>query len=251
MPDLDLLTWLGAIGIALAAGCASGLSGFGAGLMMSAFLVPVLGAKSAVAVLAVTMVATNIGRAFAFATTPSWRSAALVLTGALPAMVPGAWLLAGMSEALAALVVGIVLLASLIWRRLLKGRSLKLGAGPLVAGGAVVGLLSGLSTGGGVLIIPLLLGAGLHSAELIVTDAVISLALHVARVAAYGRLELLDAPGLVLGLILGLATVPGSWLAAMLVRRTGAHVHALALELLVACVGFLIVVQAVAELMAP
>jgi uncharacterized membrane protein YfcA len=250
MPDLDLLTWLVAIGVALAAGCASGLSGFGAGLMMSAFLVPVLGAKSAVAVLAVTMVATNIGRAFAFATAPSWRSAALVLAGALPAMLPGAWLLAGMNEAMAALIVGIVLLASLAGRRLLKDRALKLGAGALVAGGAAVGLLSGLSTGGGVLIIPLLLGAGLRSAELIVTDAIISLTVHVARVAAYGRLELLDVPGLVLGLILGLATVPGSWLAAALVRRTGAHVHALALELLVGCVGMLIVLWALAELVA-
>jgi len=247
MPDLNALSWIAAIAVAIVAGCASGLSGFGAGLMMSALLVPLLGAKSAVAVLAVSMVATNLGRAAAFAATPSWPSALIILTGALPTMVPGAWLLSRMSDTAAALLVGVVLLASVAARRVHARSDRKVGPGILIAGGATVGLLAGLSTGGGVLIIPLLLGAGLRSAQLIVTDAVISLTLHIARVVAYGLLELLDKRGLLLGLVLGLATVPGSWLAAAIVRRTGAHVHALALELLVTGVGLFIVLRAVMD----
>jgi uncharacterized protein len=243
---LDLGTGLAAVLIAAMAGCLSGLSGFGAGLMLSAFLVPILGAKTAVAVLAVTMFVTNAGRALAFQVMPTWRTAGLVLLGAIPAMVPGAWFLARISDVAAALIVGIVLLASLVARRYFKKHGVTAGDGALVAGGAAAGGVSGLSTGGGTLIIPLLMGAGLAGPGLITTDATISLTLNLARSIAYGSFALLDWERLTLGVLLGLATVPGSWLAAAIVKRMPIEIHSLALELLVAIVGIWITARAIA-----
>lgn len=249
MDGVDLTTSALILVVALFSGFLSGLSGFGAGLMLSAFLVPIAGAKPTVALLAVAMVVTNLGRIFAFGSWPDWRRALLVLAGSVPAMVPCAWLLARISDALAGLIVAVALLASLVLRRLAKRARLHVGPGGLVAGGAVVGGVSGLSTGGGVMIIPLLLGAGLAGAALIATDAAISLALHVARSLAFQRFDLLGAELIILGLILGVATIPGSWLAARLVLRTKVEVHAVALELLVAAVALWIGLSSIVRML--
>ena len=244
----DLITSLLALGVAVLSGLLSGLSGFGAGLMMSAFLVPVVGAKPTVALLAVAMVITNLGRIHAFGHRPDLRRAAYVLLGAIPAMVPCAWLLARISDAAAGLIVAIALLASIGLRRIVRHADLRVGPGGLVTGGAVVGGLSGLSTGGGVMIIPLLLGVGLGGAALIATDAAISLTLHIARTLAFQRFSLLDAQLFVLGIILGFATVPGSWLAARLVRRAGTALHTAALEALVVTAALWIGIVSLQEL---
>lgn len=249
MGEIDLVTALIALAVAVASGFLSGLSGFGAGLMQSAFLVPVLGAKPTVALLAVAMIVTNLGRIHAFGARPDWRRAGFVLAGAIPAMAPCAWLLARISDALAGLIVAVALLGSLALRRFARRASLHVGPRGLAAGGAVVGGVSGLSTGGGVMIIPLLLGAGLGGAALIATDAAISLSLHIARAAAFQRFDLLDLRLLALGLILGVATVPGSWAAARLVRRTGVERHAMALEALVFIVAICIAAVSLRQLL--
>jgi uncharacterized membrane protein YfcA len=247
--DFGLTTSLLVLGVALMSGFLSGLSGFGAGLMLSAFLVPIAGAKATVALLAVAMVVTNLGRIAAFGQRPDLRRALFVLAGAIPAMVPCAWLLTRISDALAGLIVAIFLLASIALRHILRRTRLNVGPVGLVTGGAVVGSVSGLSTGGGVMIIPLLLGAGLAGAALIATDAAISITLQIARSLAFQRFALLDEHLFVLGLILGLATMPGSWLAARLVLRTKVTVHTLALEALVVAVALWIGVTSVLQLM--
>jgi uncharacterized protein len=230
---LGVATPLLILTVALMSGFLSGLSGFGAGLMLSAFLVPIIGAKQAVALLAVAMVVTNIGRMAAFGQRPDLRRAVFVLAGAIPAMIPCAWLLTQLSEALAGLIVAVFLLVSIGLRHFVRRMRLHVGPAGLVSGGAIVGGVSGLSTGGGVAIIPLLLGAGLAGATLIATDAAISLTLQIARSLAFQRFALLDEHLFVFGLIIGFATMPGSWLAARLVLRTHVSVHSLALEVLV------------------
>jgi len=248
MDGLDLTTSLLTIGIAMLSGLLSGLSGFGAGLMLSAFLVPLAGAKPTVALLAVAMVITNLGRIHAFGHRPDLPRAAFVLLGAIPAMVPCAWLLARISDAAAGLIVAGALLASLALRHVVKRAELHIGPGGLVTGGAVVGGVSGLSTGGGVMIIPLLLGVGLGGAALIATDAAISLTLHIARSFAFQRFSLLDGQLCMLGVILGVATVPGSWIAARLVRWTGVQRHIAALEALVVIVALWIALSSLQQL---
>ena len=248
MGDLDLPTSLIALVVAVLSGLLSGLSGFGAGLMLSAFLVPVVGAKPTVALLAVAMVVTNLGRIHAFGHRPDLHRASFVLAGAIPAMVPCAWLLARISDAAAGLIVAGALLASLALRRIVKHARVHVGRGGLITGGAVVGGVSGLSTGGGVMIIPLLLGVGLGGAALIATDAAISLTLHIARSLAFQRFSLLDGQLFVLGVILGVATVPGSWVAAKLVRWTGVDRHAAALELLVVVVAIWIALSSLQQI---
>jgi uncharacterized membrane protein YfcA len=245
---LEPWQWAAALALALVAGTISGISGFGAGLMLSAYLLPILGARVTVPVLAVAMVLTNAGRVWAFRESLSLRVAVPVLAGVLPGALAGSYAFGALGGAWADLIVGGFLIVAVALRRALAGRALSATPIVLAAGGAITGLLSGITTGAGMLLIPLLLGAGLPARALIATDAFVSGSMHVARVAGYAAGGVLGPDLVVLGLALGAATMPGSRAAAWLVARIPPWKHVVVLEALVVAIGALTVWQAVAVL---
>ncbi|WP_019014047.1 sulfite exporter TauE/SafE family protein [Elioraea tepidiphila] len=247
---LEPWQWAAALILALAAGAISGISGFGAGLMLSAYLLPILGARITVPVLAVAMVLTNAGRVWAFRDSLSLRIALPVLAGVLPGALAGAYAFGALGGAWADLIVGGFLIVSVVLRRALAGQTLAATPLVLAIGGAATGLLSGITTGAGMLLIPLLLGAGLPARALIATDAFVSGSMHVARVAGYAAGGVLGPDLVVLGLALGAATVPGSRAAAWLVARIPPWKHVVILEGLVVVIGAMTVWGAVRALRA-
>lgn len=246
---LEPWQWVAALALALASGTLSGISGFGAGLMMSAYLLPVLGARAAVPVLAVAMVLTNAGRIWAFRQGLDLRRAVPVLAGVLPGSLAGASAFSALSGPMADLVVGAFLVLTVPLRRALAGRAVMGHPVMLVGGGAITGILSGMTTGAGVLLVPLLLGAGLAGPALLATDAFVSGSMHAVRCIGYGATGLLPGDLILLGLALGAATVPGSKLAAIIVARMPPWRHVQILEGLVVAVGAVTVAVAVRELL--
>jgi uncharacterized membrane protein YfcA len=247
---LEPWQWAAALALSLVAGTLSGISGFGAGLMMSAYLLPVLGARVAVPVLAVAMVLTNFGRIWAFRQGLTLRAAVPVLAGVLPGSLAGASVFASLSGPMADLVVGAFLVITVPLRRALSGRAVMGHPAMLVGGGLLTGLLSGMTTGAGVLLVPLLLGAGLAGPALLATDAFVSGSMHVARCIGYGATGLLGPDLVLLGIALGAATVPGSRVAAAIVARLPPWRHVQILEGLVVAVGAVTVGLALRELLA-
>jgi uncharacterized membrane protein YfcA len=245
---LEPWQWAAALALALAAGTVSGISGFGAGLMLSAYLLPILGARVTVPVLAVAMVLTNAGRVWAFRASLSLQIALPVLAGVVPGALAGAYAFGALGGAWADLIVGGFLIVSVVLRRALAGRTLAATPQVLAIGGAITGLLSGITTGAGMLLVPLLLGAGLPARALIATDAFVSGSMHIARVAGYAGGGVLGPDLVVLGLALGAATVPGSRAAAWIVARIPPWKHVVVLEALVVAIGVLTVREAVAIL---
>lgn len=245
---LEPWQWVAALILALAAGTISGISGFGAGLMLSAYLLPILGARVTVPVLAVALVLTNAGRVWAFRDSLSLRIALPVLAGVLPGALAGAYGFGALGGAWADLIVGGFLIVSVVLRRAVAGQTLAATPRVLAIGGAITGLLSGITTGAGMLLIPLLLGAGLSARALIATDAFVSGSMHVARVAGYAAGGVLGPDLVVLGLALGAATVPGSRAAARIVARIPPWKHVVVLEALVVAIGALTVWEALALL---
>jgi uncharacterized membrane protein YfcA len=246
--ELDALGFLIGLGVAVLAGFLSGLSGFGAGLVMSAYLGPLLGAKVTIPVLAIAMILTNAGRIWAFRGVVSPRHALLVLAGAVPGSFLGALLLASLSEPVADLILAIFLILSVPLRRYAARRQIGISDTGLVIGGIAVGASSGVSTGSGILLLPLLLGAGLAGPVLLATDSMVSLTLNVGRAIAFGSVGLLDWELLAFGLAIGAATVPGSRIAAWLVSRTSIRLHTLLLETLVIVVALVMAGRAVQAL---
>ena len=112
-------------------------------------------------------------------------------------------------------------------------RDLRFGARSLGVIGASYGFLAGTTIGGGILVIPALLGAGLAGMALLATDAVIGLTTLIVKTAVFGGFDVLT-PGLFLiGCLLGPGMIPGTYLARWLILRTPLQVHVVAMEVIV------------------
>ena len=69
------------------------------------------------------------------------------------------------------------------------------------------------------LLVPFMLGYGLSKEAFVATLAVIALATNITRVSVFGGTELLGGSFLLLGLLVGLVTIPGNWIGRSVLRR--------------------------------
>jgi len=227
--------------VAFAASILGGLAGYGTGLVLPVVLAPVVGVAQVVPVMALAMLINNASRVAAFRHEVQWPHVRRILWLALPLNIAAAWSYTRLDARTIALLLGLFLLASLPLRAWLRRRRRTLGPrGEVLAGGAF-GLVNGALSGTGVILISTLMAAGVAGPALIATDAVISVVLELAKVAVFGGLARLDAPLALAGLLVGLCTVPGSFVARRLLDVIPPGVHARVMEAVVvvgAC-GFL------------
>ena len=127
-------------------------------------------------------------------------------------------------------VLGVLIILSIPLRRFLQARKIFLGTVGITAGAGVFGLASGIATGTGVILVSLLLGAGLAGPAILATDALATIVLDLCKAALFQRFDLLDTQAFFTGVVIGLATIPGSAFAAFLVHRLNARVHILFME---------------------
>lgn len=233
------LAWVGLV--AFAASILGGLAGYGTGLILPAFLAPVIGVANVIPVMALGMTINNAGRVAAFRSDIAWPHARRVLLVGLPACAAGAYAYTLLEVRWIALALGVFLIASVPVRRMLRGLERRLGPRGEVVAGAGFGFISGGMTGTGVILIAILISAGIEGAALIATDAIVSMIMGVAKIAIFGSLSRLDAELALAGLLIGACTVPGAFTARWLLARIPGRVHALFMEAVVIAggVGFL------------
>jgi uncharacterized membrane protein YfcA len=222
--------------VAIVAAMVGGIGGFGTGIILTAALAPLIGVKAVIPVLAVAGAIINGGRFWFYRASLDRRTLALVLACALPFLVLGAWIYSVLDARAVGTVLGIVVILSVPLRRALR-RRMALGRAGLALGSTVFGLASGVTSGVGVILVSLLLGTGMTGQAVLATDALTSVALDVCKAALFQRFALLDAETAVTGVVIGVATIPGSALAAWLVNRMHAHLHVLFLEALIVIGG--------------
>ncbi|HEY5637911.1 MAG TPA: sulfite exporter TauE/SafE family protein [Burkholderiales bacterium] len=223
--------------LALGAAVLGAVGGFGTGIVLTAVLVPLIGAKAVVPVLAVTGVIINAGRFWFYRKSVDLRAVAIVCGAALPTMALGTWIYASLDARTLTFVLAVFVLASIPMRRLLKRHAIQLGTRGLAAGSGVFGFASGFATGTGVILVSLLLGTGMSGTAVLATDALASIIVDLAKALLFGRFDLLNAPEAALGIAIGMCTLPGSALGAFLVARLGAHLHILVMEALIVAGG--------------
>jgi uncharacterized protein len=234
-----LLAEIGAPRVALLAGVAfvaatvSGMSGVGGGLLLAIFIAPIVGVKAVVPTVGVATLIAHVVRVWVYRERIVWRPALVMLIGAVPATIASARLYVALPADAIAVILGIFLLASIPLRRLMARRDLRFGGRALGLIGAVYGFLSGTTIGGGVLVIPALLGAGLAGMTLLATDAVIGLSVLTTKTLVFGGFDVLTPRLLVIGCLLGLCMIPGTYFARWLILRTPLHVHIVAMEVIV------------------
>jgi uncharacterized protein len=233
-------------GAALIASVIGGVSGYGTGALMPLVLVPILGPAPVVPIIALSSIFSNAGRTAAFRRQIDSRRVLIVLTGALPTCVLGAWGYTLLSGRGAALVIGTMLALSVPLRRLLRRRGFKLSDRALGAAAIGYGLLVGGTTGSGIILLSLLMAAGLQGGSVIATDALTSIIISVVKLMVFGFAGVMDAQAVAVALLIGLIALPGSFLAKLMVERMPLHVHGAILDAVVIAGGAIMAAAAFA-----
>ena len=242
--DISLLQLGLVAAVALLASVVGGVSGYGTGALMPLVLVPIVGAEPVVPIIAISSLLTNTSRAAAFFASIDMRRVLIVLAGAVPTCILGAWGYTRLNDVGALLVIGGMMMLSVPLRRFLKRREIRLGERGLFAGSLGFGLAAGGTTGAGIILLSLLMAAGLQSGAVIATDAAVSIALGVVRVLVFGIAGVVDTKVVALALLIGVVAFPGAFLARSFVERMPVRVHTAILDAVVLTGGLIMIIGA-------
>ena len=221
-----------------------GVAGYGTGALMPLVLVPVVGAEPIVPITSISALMTNMSRATAFRTAIDWRRAAIVMVAALPTCVLGAWGYTRLTSAGVMILIGTMLALSLPLRRVLRARGFHFDDRRLAIASVLWGVLVGGTSGAGVILLAMLMGAGLEGAAVIATDAVISVVLGIAKIAVFGFFGVVTGQVVAVALLIGIVALPGAFLARALVERLPIHIHTAMLDAVVVVGGAVMIVGA-------
>jgi len=204
---------------ALITGAIHGASGVAGGFLMSAILATVIGVKPVVPIMSVALLISHTSRVFLNARDFDRTAFLTVVIPAMPCVVITAILYGKMSSTAVAIVLGLIVIISIPMRRWAKKQQIKTGK-PLLAGaGAVYGAMAGTSVGPGMLLIPFLLGFGLAKEAFVATMAAIALSSNITRLAVFGSTTMLDTRFILLGIVVGVITIPGNWIGRTYLRK--------------------------------
>jgi uncharacterized membrane protein YfcA len=233
LADMSILDFV-IVGVAaFVAGTCSGMTGFGGGLLLPPILAPILGVEHVVPVLSFAMLITNVHRLLLYRKHANLKLIGVVLMTIVPAVVLGTSIYLGLPADLISVVLGSFLLLSIPVGRFFARRQARLGPVGLSVAGGCFGIISGTTPGAGMLMVPVLLGAGLVGEAFLATDASISIAVNLTKAMIFNQLGGLPLGLLGVGLVIGACTVPGNYAARWILRRTSVRLHTRLLEITV------------------
>jgi len=221
-----------------------GVAGYGTGALMPLVLVPIVGASPLVPITTISALMTNTSRAAAFRYGIDWRRAAIVLVAALPTCMLGAWGYTRLTSVGVLILIGTMLMLSVPLRRFLRARGFHLDDRRLAGASFAWGLIMGGTSGAGVILLAMLMGAGLDGAAVIATDAVVSVALGFIKFGVFLFAGVVTAQVIAVALLIGVVALPGAFLARALVKRLPIHIHAVLLDAVVILGGAVMIVGA-------
>jgi len=237
LAGLDPLTLAAGAAVCFVAAALGGMSGVGSGMIVTLFITPIVGPKAVIPVISVLMLINNGSRVWFYREALVPARVGLIAGVAVPMSALGALVYVRLDGAAVQLLLGAILIASVPLRRWMAGRKVAPGRATVVAVSGAFGFLSSVIVGAGLLVLPILMGFGLAGPALLATDAAIAVLVDLAKVAFFGKLDALTLPLLTLALAMGLCMIPGTWVAAWLVRKTPIRIHSLLIEALIVVGG--------------
>jgi len=231
--DISIYQLLLVAGVALVASVVGGVAGYGTGALMPLVLVPMLGPEPVVPIIAISGLLTNTGRVFAFLRYVDWRRCWLTIVGAAPPAVVTAYGFTLLTGRAVQFLIGTMLILTVPLRFAMRRRATALSDRGLVLAAAGYGTAVGGTVGAGVILLSILLVAGLQGAAVVATDAVISIAIGVVRLAVFGTAGVISAQIVAFGMLIGVVGFAGAFLARNFVERLPIHVHTAILDAVV------------------
>ena len=221
------------VGVAFLGSIVGGVSGYGVGLILPPVLAPMVGVAKVIPVMAVGMALTNLSRVVAYRREVVWQRTLQLLLLGLPASFLGAWAYTMLTGRAIAVLLGVFLVIVVPLRRWLKTRKFVLGPFGLTIAGGLHGVLAGAMSGSGLLQIAALMAAGVEGGGLIGTDATVSCITNVVKIVMFTRAGLLDPALIAIGLMIGVVSFPGAFLARAILRRLPIKLHTAMMDALV------------------
>lgn len=196
------------LAVGLVAGALTTVAGFGGGLLVTLMLSLAWGPHAALATAAGALIVGNAHR-FVQVRREVERARTLPMAiGAAIGAVGGGLVTARLpADSIRWMLAAVTLLAvvrAIGWLRFEVRRAV------LVPGGAAVGFLTATTGGGGLLLAPLMLAAGLRDLQFLAAGTVVALAVHLARIGAYASSGMMGVEHLALSLVLAAGLVGGN-----------------------------------------
>ena len=261
MLDYSVLV-LGA-GVCFVGGLLGGLSGAGTGLIVAAFLTPIVGAKAVMPALAIIMLINNGSRVFYYRQSVDLKISVIMITLALPGTWFGTQLYMSLSVGTLEFILGAAILAVLAHRVVHRHRQSALtratssSASPESSapstltqrwiGGPIAlayGFINSVVPGSGVMVLAFFSAIGMSASAVIANDAVLSAVLNLVKIALFRNLDGLPDSLILISLLCGLATIPGVWFAKWLSSRMQQKTQQGLIELVIAASALHLVIRA-------
>lgn len=234
---LSLGQALGVAAVALLASTITAIAGVGGAIVLSFVLAPILGVAALVQTISVAMIVNNITKVSVFAKGIDWRTCGFVTACAAPGCLIGSLIYSRLNEAAITIILGVFLVLLVVLKRLMPP-DLGTWSRPAIAGGAFVyGALTGSTIGGGILLLPILMGTGLTGMALIGTDAAVGFAMHIVKTTVFGSTRVLTPQYAAIGVLIGLVMIPGAFIARAILARMPLSVHAVIIDTVIVAGG--------------
>jgi uncharacterized membrane protein YfcA len=224
---------LAAIGVAsLLAGILHGATGMAGGIVMASILAHMIGIKTAVPVMTVALIFSHLSRAIMYFRETDWSIATRVLVFGCPTIVLGAIVFGKISPVTVSVIFAVFLASSFPIKYWARRHDIKTGPVLLSAASSIWGLLAGNVIGPGFFLAPFLLGTGMNRMTFVGTLATVTLAMNVLKMFVFGATDLLDSDLFLLGVAIGLISVPGNWLGKSILKNLKDSEHRTAIDVM-------------------
>jgi uncharacterized protein len=229
-------------GGAFLASMLAAVAGFGGSAVLLPGLVLVFGVRDAIPILTVAQLIGNSSRVWFNRRDLDLPVVGWFALGSVPAALIGGFLFAAAPLSYLTRLLGIFLIAVVVYRHADKNSAARLPLRAFPVLGAVFSFLSALLGSVGPIMIPFFLAYGLLKGALIGTEALATVVMHVTKLVAYGSTDILTGRSITVGLALGSIMILGSYIGKKIVDRLPEGLFLLLIEatLLIAGVGFLI-----------
>lgn len=224
---------LAAITVAsLLTGILHGATGMAGGIVMASILAHLIGIKVAVPVMTVALILSHSSRAIMYAKETDWSIAGRVLLFGCPTIVIGAIVFGKISATTVAAVFAAFLTLSFPIKYWARRHKVKTGPKLLAGASTVWGMLAGNVIGPGFFLAPFLLGTGMNRLTFVGTLATVTLVMNILKTSVFSATNLLNWDLVILGVWIGLITVPGNWLGRTILKGMRDSDHRLAIDIM-------------------
>jgi uncharacterized membrane protein YfcA len=229
--------WLLVGGAALVASTLAAVAGFGGAAVLLPALVAMFGVRDAIPILTVAQLVGNGSRVWFNRRELDVPVVGWFALGAVPLALVGGVLFATAPLGALQRLVGAFLLLMVVWRHVPHASTWRPQVRAFAALGAVFSFVSALVGSVGPLMAPFFLAYGLVKGAYIGTEALATVVMHVAKLAAYQGTAILTARAVAVGLVLGPIMILGSYVGKRVLDRLPERVFVAIIELVLVGTG--------------